>query len=217
MSLDLFPGNYVNHLSSIRNQNIYGCLPGRVARHLIGYAKITSVSATSWDIIIPSDDKRQGSDKTRPDTVGMVIPVGACVYRVGMRVLDMRKNRELGTASSGLVGTTGQELKLASALNVDPSAALAATALSAPAFTFASSTVAPGQTTRDPLISTGVITTGSNLTMRVFNCTTADADGAGVTSTVPGGSYVICEVAYLAPADVPTRDAFGGLPSISEA
>lgn len=212
MAKVIFPGNYVNHPSAILGQGIVGCYPGRVTRHLIGYAKITT-SATSWDIIIPSDDKRVAGDKTRPDLVGMVIPVGACVYRLGLRVVDGRRNRDIGTAASGLVGTDGQELKLSSALAVDPSTALAATALSTPAFTIASTTIAPGQVVRDPLISTGVIITGSDLTLRVFNCTTIDGAGAGLTSSLADGSYVIAEACYTVSDDVPSRNVFGGFPS----
>jgi hypothetical protein len=214
MALTIFPGNYVNHPSAIRGLGIVGCYPGRITRHLVGYVKITT-SATSWDVIIPSDDKRQGGDKTRPDQVGMVLPVGACVYHVGLRVVDSRRNRDIGSAVSGLLGTDAQELKLASALNVDPAAAFAATAISSPAFTIASTTVAPGQVLRDPLISTGVIITGSDLTLKVFNCTAADAAGAGVSSTLTEGSYLIAEACYTIADDVPSRNVFGGFPSNS--
>lgn len=216
MSLAIFPGNYVNHPSAARSQGVVGCYPGRIVRHLIGYAKITGVSDISWDVIIPSDDKRQGGDKTRPDIVGMVVPVGACVYRLGLRVADRRKNRDIGAAVSGLVGTNAQELKLASALNVDPDAALGATALSSPAFTFSGGTIAPGQKSKDALVNTGVIVTGSDLTLQVFNGTTIDGAGAGVTSSLSEGSYLIAEAIYSLPDDVPSENAFGGFPSISE-
>ena len=212
MAPKIYPGNYVNPIASILNQGIVGCYPGRVARHLVGYAKITT-SASSWDIVIPSDDKRVVGEKTRPDQIGMVIPLGACIYRLGLRVLDARRNRDVGVATSGLVGTNAQELKLASALNVDPSAALTATALSAPAFTIANTTVTPGQTSRDALINAGVITTGGPLTLRVYNNTTADGAGAGLSSTFTEGSYVIAEACFTLHDDVPGPSAFGGLPS----
>ena len=216
MALTIFPGNYVNHPSAARAQAVIGCYPGRKVHHLIGYAKIDSVSATSWDVIIPSDDKRQGGDKTRPDITGMVIPVGACVYRLGLRVVDRRKNKDLGSPLSGLVGTDGQELKLASALGVDPANALAATALSSPALTFAGGTIAPGQAVKDALVNTGVITTGGDLTLKVYNGTAVDAAGAGVTSSLSAGSYLIAEAIYATSDDVPSENAFGGFPSISE-
>ena len=212
--MKIFPGNYINHLSSIRGQSVV-VAPGRIVKHVIGFAKITS-EATSWDITIPSDDKRQGGDKTRPDTIGLVIPNGACLYRVGLRVVDRRKDKAYGTAFSGLVGTNTQELKLASALNVDPAAAIAAGAASSPALTVASTTIAPSAAAKDALINGGVITNAA-LTLRLFNCTTADAEGAGLSSSLTEGSYVIAEAVYALRDEVPHEDAFGGFPSISEA
>lgn len=212
--MKIFPGNYVNHLSSIRGQGVVA-LPGRVIKHVIGFAKITT-SATSWDITIPSDDKRQGGDKTRPDTIGMVIPNGACLYRVGLRVVDRRKDKAYGTAFSGLVGTNTEELKLASALNVDPAAAIAATAASSPALTVAATTIAPSAAAKDALINTGVILT-SELTLRLYSAEDDDTIGTGLSSSLTEGSYVIAEAVYALRDDVPHEDAFGGFPSISEA
>jgi hypothetical protein len=211
--MKIFPGNYVNHLSSIRGQSVVAA-PGRIVKHVIGFAKITA-SATSWDITIPSDDKRQGGDKTRPDTIGLVIPNGACLYRVGLRVVDRRKDKAYGTAFSGLVGTNTQELKLASALNVDPAAAIAAGAASSPALTVASTTIAPSAAAKDALINGGVIT-NAELTLRLFNGTTADAEGAGISSSLIEGSYVIAEAVYALRDEVPHEDVFGGFPSITE-
>lgn len=214
--MKIFPGNYVNHLSSIRGQSVV-VMPGRVVKHVIGFAKITT-SATSWDITIPSDDKRQGGDKTRPDTVGLVIPEGACLYRVGLRVVDRRKDKAYGTAFSGLVGTNGNVLKLASNVNVDPAAAIAVGAASSPVLTVANLTIVPSAAAKDALINTGVITT-SELTLRVHNATAVGTHtvGSGVASSLTEGSYVIAEAVYALRDDVPHEDAFGGFPSISEA
>lgn len=212
--MKIFPGNYVNHLSSIRGQSVV-VMPGRVVKHVIGFAKITT-SALSWDITIPSDDKRQGGDKTRPDTVGLVIPEGACLYRVGLRVVDRRKDKAYGNALSGLVGTNAETLKLASALAVDPADPIAAGAASSPPLTVAATTIAPSAAATDALINTGVILTGA-LTLRLYSALSDQNAGNGLASSLTEGSYVIAEAAYALSDDVPNEDAFGGFPSISEA
>jgi uncharacterized RmlC-like cupin family protein len=211
MSKKIFPGNFVNHLSSYQGQPIVA-KPGLRYHHLIGYAKVGASSATSFDVIIPSPDKRP-DDKPRPDIVGMKIPNGVWLYKVGLRVLDSRKDQAKGTARSGIVGTNGDRLKLASAVSVTD--ALTATTAGTTALTVASTTIAPGAATKALLLAAPILTT-SEITLKVFNDDGTTGAGSGVTSNAPGGSFLVAEACWFTLDDVPEASAFGGLPAIVE-
>ena len=58
----LQPGNQINRLSSYNTEGVYGW-PGVEAYELIGYAKVSNLSAAkasfkSFDLTIPSPDRR---------------------------------------------------------------------------------------------------------------------------------------------------------------
>jgi ribosomal 50S subunit-recycling heat shock protein len=211
MSKKIFPGNYVNYLSSYQGQPIVA-KPGLRYHHLIGYAKVGASSATSFDVIVPSPDKRP-DDKPRPDIVGMKVPTGVWLYKVGLRLLDSRKDLAKGTARSGIVGTNGDRLKLASAVNVTD--ALTATTAATTALTVANTTVAPAAATKALLLAAPILTT-SEITLKVFNDDGTSGAGAGVTSSEPGGSFLVAEACWFTLDDVPEASAFGGLPAIVE-
>lgn len=195
MAKKIYPGNYVNRLSSYQGQPAV-CQPGRVYYHQTGYALVTSTGATSFDVIIPSPDKR-GDDKPRANITGLVVPVGAKVYHLGIRVPDMRKDRGVGSAASGLVGTNTNRIKLASAVTTTATGQIAATALGtdSSAIAVASTTVAPVANVFSAI--TPVEITGAALTLRVFvTDNTGTAAGANLTSTQTGGTPIICEVGY---------------------
>lgn len=212
MSKKIFPGNFINNLSSYQGEAIVA-LPGRHFHHKIGYAKIGATGATSFDVIIPSPDKRP-DDKPRPDITGLVVPLGAYLYHLGLRVVDMRKDKGYGTPFSGIVGTNTNEIKLANAV-ATAGGALTATTASTPVIAIANTTVAPGAVRTHP---TGIGTqiTGSDMTLRVFVENGSEVAGSAITSSLPGGSYVICECAYWVPGEVADESAFGGLPAIVE-
>ena len=131
MAKRIYPGNYVNALSGHLGQSVVA-QPGRLYYHKVGYAKVDATGGIVFDVIIPSPDKRTGTDKQQADITGMVVPVGASLYHLGIRVVDARKDKGVGTAFSGLVGTNTNEIKLASAVNV-AGGALTATTASTPA------------------------------------------------------------------------------------
>ncbi len=193
MAKKIYPGNYVNRLSSYQGQPAV-CLPGRVYYHITGYALVNSTGGTSFDVIIPSPDKR-GDDKPRADIVGLTLPAGACVYDIGIRVPDMRKDRGVGTAFTGLSGTATNRIKLADALANDD--ALTTSTLSTPSASIvvaASGAVAPasaGKTVVTPVVLAGAET------LKVFvTNSTGTAAGSTLTSSLTGGTPIICEVAY---------------------
>ena len=213
MSKKIFAGNYVNHLSGYQGQPIVA-IPGLRCHHLIGYAKIGASSATEFDVIIPSPDKRP-DDKPRPDIVGMKIPANVWLYKVGLRLLDSRKDQAKGTARSGVVGTNGDRLKLASAVSVTD--AFSATTAGSGVLTVANSTIAPGAATKVPTLLLGTsLAPTSELTLKVYNDNGSNSAGSGVSSSEPGGSFVIAEACWFTVDDVPEAYAFGGLPAIVE-
>lgn len=211
MAKKVYPGNYVNRLSSFGGQPSASgatnqptgavCLPGRVYFHITGYALVTGTGATEFDVIIPSPDRR-ADDRPRPSTVGLTIPAGANVYHLGLRVPDMRKDRGVGTAFSGLVGTSTNRIKLADQLATNDNT-LTASALSTNSATIAvnaSGTVAPVQAVQQ--VITPVALSG-NETLKVYVTTSAGtAAGSALSSSVTGGTPLLVEVAYYISDDV---------------
>lgn len=196
MSKQIYPGNWVNRMSSGHGGSTPTgviCIPGQVHFHLTGYALITGAGATSWPIILPSPDMRQ-DDKPRADIVGLVLPAGAVVGHVGIRVPDMRKDRGQGTAFSGLVGTNTNRLKVADAL-ASASGITASTVSSNPAsLVVAGGTIPPGSS----LVSvvTPAVLSGAE-TLQVYSTASNGTDaGSNITSSLPGGTPIIVEVAY---------------------
>lgn len=193
MAKKIYPGNYVNRLSSYQGQPAV-CLPGRVYYHITGYALVNATGGTSFDVIIPSPDKR-GDDKPRADITGLTLPAGACVYDIGIRVPDMRKDRGVGTAFTGLSGTATNRIKLADAVGNDD--AMTTSTLSTPSASIvvaASGAVAPASATK--AVVTPVVLAGAE-TLKVFvTNSTGTAAGSTLTSSLTGGTPIICEVAY---------------------
>jgi len=192
MAKKIYPGNWVTELSSYQGQPVVA-VPGRVYYQIIGYALVSSTGGTSFDVTIPSPDLR-GDDKPRANITGLVVPAGANVYHVGLRVPDMRRDRGVGSATSGLVGTNTNRLKLADALANDDTITATAVSTTSSAVAVASGTVAPVGTTKG--IITPVALTGAE-TLKVYvTDNTGTAAGSTLTSTATGGTPIIVEVCY---------------------
>ena len=191
MAKKIFPGNWVTNLSSYQGQPVVA-IPGRVYYHKVGYALVDSTGGTEFDVIIPSPDMR-GDDKVRENITGMVIPAGAVVYSVGLRVSDTRKNKDAGSATSGLSGTNGDTIALKDA---DNSAAdtISTTVVSTPTIAVSGGTIAPASAKNG--VVTGSVLAGAE-TLKVF---VRDSGGTGtgstLSSTATGGTPIICEVSY---------------------
>ena len=76
----LQPGNQINRLSSYNTEGVYGW-PGVEAYELIGYAKIDNLAATkasfkSFDIIVPSPDRRP-DDRVRDNRTALTVRASA--------------------------------------------------------------------------------------------------------------------------------------------
>lgn len=197
MAKKIYPGNWVETLSSYQGQPVVAA-PGRIYYHLIGYALVGATGATEFDVVLPSPDRR-ADDKPRTDIVGMKVPLGAKVYHVGLRVPDMRRDRALGTATSGVTGTATNTIKLASASGATTDA-ISATAISTKAADLtvaASGALAPASTV------TGVITPvalTSALTLKVYS------SAAAISSSATGGTPLIAEVCFFIDDVVPELD-----------
>ena len=212
MTKKIFPGNFVNYLSSYQGQPIIA-KPGLAYSQVIGYAKIGGTAATSFDVVIPSPDKRP-DDKPRPDITGLVIPSGVWLYKLGLRVVDVRKELDRGDARSGIVATNTDLLRLASGANV--TATITATTAGTGPIAAADGTFAPGAVSHTQALAAPVLTT-SDITLKVFVANAANnAAGTAISSAELGGSYVVAEACYFKADDVPDQSAFGGFPAIVE-
>lgn len=202
MAKKIYPGNYVNRLSSYQGQPAV-CQPGRVYYHVTGYALVPNdgVGATSFDVVIPSPDRR-GDDKPRANITGLVLPAGAAVYHVGLRVPDMRKDRGAASVSafSGLVGTDTNRLKVADAIANDDTITTTAVSTTSNAVTVSGSTVAPVATAKT-LVTPAVLAGNETLKVYVTN-SSGTAAGSNIRSSLQGGTPLIVEVAYFLTDDV---------------
>ena len=192
MAKKIYPGNYVTHLSSYQTQGV-AAIPGRVYYQQVGYALVDSTGGTSFDVKIGSPDLR-GDDKPRADIASLVVPAGAKVYSLSLRVPDMRKDVGSGTAASGLVGTNTNRIKVADALANDNVMTANTLATNSADVAVASTTVAPVATTKS--VITPVALAGAE-TLKVFVTTSnGTSAGATLTSTTAGGTPIIVEVCY---------------------
>lgn len=198
MTKPIYPGNHVNRLSGYQNQSVIA-EPGRRYHSVVGYALIGAVGANSWAITIPSPDLRP-DDKPRPDRVGLTIPAGAAIYSIGFRVPDMRRDRSVGTATSGLVGTNTNRLKLADAVANDNTITAANVATSSALATVSSGTITP-RTVRQSLL-TPVVLSGNETLLLMTTDSTGTAAGSNLTSDQPGGTPIIVEANWFVDDEV---------------
>ena len=191
MAKKIFPGNWVTNLSSYQGQPVVA-VPGRVYYHKVGYALVDSTGGTEFDVTIPSPDMR-GDDKVRADLTSMVIPAGAVVYSVGLRVSDTRKNKDAGSATSGLSGTNTDTIALKDAA-ASAADTISTSVVSTPTIAVSGGTIAP-QAVKNGVV-TGSVLAGAE-TLKVFVRDSAGTGtGSTLSSTATGGTPIICEVSY---------------------
>ena len=158
----LQPGNQINKLSGFNDEGVYG-LPGVEAFELVGYAKVTNLSADkasykSFSITVPSPDRRSG-DRVRNDRTSLVVQASAArpayVYgasiAIGQDVPTAAQDRAgfpAAPVTADLGATTGELLLLGpdnsgSPIGV-PSTQLLGNAAASASITAASSAFAQG-------------------------------------------------------------------------
>ena len=201
MAKKIFPGNWVTNLSSYQGQPVVA-VPGRVYYHQVGYALVGSTGATEFAVTIPSPDMR-GDDKVRADITGLTIPAGANVYHVGIRVPDMRKNKDAGSASSGLVGTNTDTIAVKDAA-ASAAGSITTTVVSSPTIAVANTTIAPASAKKG-IVTAAVLAGAETLKVYVRNAA-GNGAGSNLSSTQTGGTPIIVEVSYFVDDDVAGLD-----------
>jgi hypothetical protein len=233
----IFPGNFVAGLNAwplpnadfTKNKRAVGdphdrqqqgvvYVPGFIAVQKVGIVHIqgatpaapgTGAGVQGYDIVIPSVDSRP-DDKPRADVKGLIVPAGASLYRIGLRVPRVQSQPgyfssgakdAVAPESSGLLANAGAKLWL-EAKATDPTAApgdsgaIAATG----AHTGPMNVSARGDFDADDCsnsVPTPVITT-AELSFRVW------ADKGGLGSLFLGGVYLVAEVCYIVEDTVPS-------------
>ena len=128
----LEPGNQVNRLSSYNDEGVFGW-PGLEAFELIGFAKVTNLSADkasfkSFDLTVPSPDRRP-DDRVRDDRTTLVVKASAdrpaYIYGASIGIAQDLPAGGLATfpaspVTAGLGGTTGELLLLGPANGAVP-------------------------------------------------------------------------------------------------
>jgi hypothetical protein len=202
MAKKIFPGNWVTTLSSYQGQPVVA-VPGRQYFQKIGYALVDGTGGTEFDVTIPSPDMR-GDDKVRANITGLTIPAGANVYHVGVRVPDLRKDRAIGSAVSGIVGTNGDTIAVKDAAG-SAADTISTTVVSTPTVAVANATIAP-TSAKKGVVEAKTLAGAETLKVYVRN---AAGNGAGtaITSNQAGGTPIIVEVAYFVEDDVAGLDS----------
>ena len=120
----LQPGNQINRLSGYNDEGVFGW-PGLEAFELIGFAKVTNLSADkasfkSFDLTVPSPDRRP-DDRVRDDRTTLVVQASsdrpAYIYGASIGIAQDLPAGGLATfpaspVTADLGGTTGELLLL---------------------------------------------------------------------------------------------------------
>ena len=156
----LQPGNQINKLSGYNDEGVFGW-PGIEAFELIGFAKVTNLSADkasfkSFDLTVPSPDRRP-DDRVRDDRTTLVVQASsdrpAYVYGASIGIAQDIPAGGLATfpaspVTADLGGTTGELLLLGPANGAVPfgvpTAQLNGLAAASSSITAASSAFAQG-------------------------------------------------------------------------
>ena len=202
MAKKIFPGNWVTTLSSYQGQPVVA-VPGRQYYQKIGYALVDSTGGTEFAVTIPSPDMR-ADDKVRADITGLTIPAGANVYHVGIRVPDTRRNKDAGTATSGLVGTNTDTIAVKDAA-ASAAGTISTTVVSTPTIAVALTTIAPTSAKKGE-VEAKTLAGAETLKVYVRNAA-GNGTGSNLSSTAAGGTPIIVEVAYFVEDDVPDVDS----------
>jgi hypothetical protein len=202
MAKKIFPGNWVTTLSSYQGQPVVA-VPGRQYYQKIGYALVNATGGTEFDVTIPSPDMR-GDDKVRANITGLTLPAGANVYHVGVRVPDLRKDRAVGSATSGLVGTTGDTIAVKDAAG-SAADTISTTVVSTPTVAVAGGTIAP-TSAKKGVVEAKTLAGAETLKVYVRNAA-GNGAGSALSSSEAGGTPIIVEVAYFVEDDVAGLDS----------
>lgn len=216
----LQPGAQINRLSSYNTEGVYAW-PGVEAYELIGYAKVSNLTADkasfkSFDLVIPSPDRRP-DDRVRDNRTSMVVNASAArpayVYGASIAIAQDVPSTLAGFPATpvtcDLGGTTGELLLFgpsnsgvpfgvpaAPASHTGLTAASASLTAASSLFTQGSADVANGKIPFLSTITTAAFTSG-NFANSVFYRVTSDTtfkvfNVAAITdTTITGGGVFI--------------------------
>lgn len=231
---DFIKNNRASGFWGDRQTQAVNYIPGWLAVLKTAYFKISTQGATVWNATIPSPYTR-GDDKPLADIQQLVCPAGALLYRLGLRVpsigvqpsyASQGPNNPYSDLASGLVGTTAlDQLVLASAMPAAKNTGLIATNGGNTSNTSANAsgvvptggnalTVRTDKTVPVGATAVTAIPGSANAAVasadRAYNLYCVDstgiAEGDPIRSLVPGGLYVVAEMAFLVPDAVGTLD-----------
>ncbi len=231
----ILPGNYVTHLNAhalpndtfAANRRLFGapqdrhvqCLtftPGWMSVRKVGHSWIDEAEVATYDITLPSPDLRTG-DKPRADIIGLWVPQGAFLVRAGFRVVPASSQpgasssgpRDLGSRTSGIVGTPGGKLVLATEPPAGPEAAVInGTEIATASDTAAMTITADGDLPIGSQLVSAAFGTPQRvepeegLTLRLFSVDALAAAESPLSTRMIGGAYIISELVYLVPEHV---------------
>lgn len=234
----IYPGNYVNHLNTWGKPNAAFKAAGRPTgdphdRHhqaavvqpgLLAVQKVATLhveginpggTMAGYDLTINSPDAR-ADDKPRANINGLVVPSGAHLYRVGLRI--PRAANQPGAYSSGAKDATGSD---PSGLFTGPNGSVwleggtadptggplggAITATGANTAVLVSNADGEFLAGSESTTVIAPVTTTAELTFKIWT------ENGGLGSHFLGGVYLVAEVCYLVEADVADLDYVGAL------
>jgi len=186
---------FLNDLQSWNTGTKVTHTPFGLITDVIRVAEITSTSATTWPLI-----ERSGQGG-RADTsqASITVPANSLILQMGIRI----PSTTLGGTASGLVATTGNRLKLATAVTVNTftfaeaagaNAAVASAAASGS--TFAPATVTNGYFNN---LTTSIPIT-SSATFELYNDNGTTGAGSGVTVASGRIALVMVRITYISTA-----------------
>jgi len=162
---------------------------------VVRVAEITSTSATTWNLI-----ERSGqAGKADTSQAGITVPANALILQMGIRI----PATTAGGTSSGLVATTNDRLKLASAVanNTRDWTANDGSKCGVVSAVAASSTFAPAVVTNGAM---GILATAipitSSAVFKLFNDNGTTSLGSGVTVAANYVALVMVRITYLSTA-----------------
>lgn len=205
MATRLFPGVQVNHLNAFKGEFLH--LVGGKLTSLIGVVYIDTNLATSWDVNLLSGQKGISN------TVGLVVPSGAVIYKVGFRTPALETGQTITATASDrfklatAVGATGTQ-----AFNATASTAyVASTAFGSNSVTEESKvfTIHPYQGSATPAAADFSVALSSSATFKIYNDNGTTGAGSGVK--VSTGTYpIVVQVCYWLDDGIPTLERIGG-------
>jgi len=199
----IFPGNYVCHLNSYRNQGV-SAYPGLEFFSLIGALVVLPVQNTQSNVLnsslqVPADT--YGTEILSPDlgpspkplaNRNFVVPSGASIYSTAISVVNLEEATAAGTTTLTVTGLTGGAV-----LTADSNGTFNECGARDLDLDWTNITATSTDTT---------ITVTNNAALKPVNVSSGGS-GSEMSDPTAGQSAIIVEVDYFMPAKGPDSDA----------